>query len=107
MLDEGGAIPSIVRLLGSRCPRVMSAAVSTVRNLSDQGTFPVYTALFKAGASSMLVHVVASNAGAWWLLVIAVAPSQASCRAHPSSSSAHAQRQAPVLSMYQSRPQVC
>jgi hypothetical protein len=62
ILDEG-AVPSIVRLLGSRCPRVVSAAVSTVRNLSSPEDFAVSTALFEAGASTMLVHVVGCNTG--------------------------------------------
>lgn len=62
ILDEG-AIPSIARLLGSRCPRVVSAAVSTVRNLSSPEDFAVSTTLFKSGVSTMLVHVVACNTG--------------------------------------------
>jgi hypothetical protein len=58
-----GAIPSIVCMLGSRYPRVVSAAVSTVRNLSSPQDFAVSRALFAAGASTMLVHVIASNTG--------------------------------------------
>lgn len=62
ILDEG-AIPHIVCLLGSRFPRVVSAAVSTVRNLSAQDDMTVYMALLKAGASNMLTHVVGSKTG--------------------------------------------
>lgn len=54
-----GTIPSLVRLLGSRFANVVDAAVGAVRNLSTPESYPVYKALFKAGVSTMLVHVVA------------------------------------------------
>jgi hypothetical protein len=50
-----------VRLLGSRFANVVDAAVGAVRNLSTPESYSVYKALFKAGVSTMLVHVVAHS----------------------------------------------
>jgi hypothetical protein len=60
MLDEG-TIPSLVRLLGSRFANVVDAAVGAVRKLSTPEDYTAYKALFKAGVTTMLVHVVASS----------------------------------------------
>lgn len=63
-LLSAGAVPSIIRLLGSCFARVISAALGAVRNLACPDALdpqPTCEALFKAGAPAMLVHIVNSD----------------------------------------------
>lgn len=46
---QAGTVPSIIRLLGSRHPGVVTAAVSVIRNLTTPQSHEVLRALFKAG----------------------------------------------------------
>lgn len=50
---QAGTVPSIIRLLGSRYPGVVTAAVSVIRNLTTPQSHEVLKALFKAGEHNL------------------------------------------------------